>query len=126
MAKKEGGAGGYAFLIGFILAVLLGLVTGLTSGGIGGAEWVIMLILIILGVIVGLINIKDEHINEFLIAVIAVTMIGIIPIQQISGMYMPLGAVLGDILQNIVVFAVPAALVLGLRQIWVLGYSKKK
>ena len=126
MAKKGGGAGGYAFLIGFILAVLLGLVSGLVAGAVGEAGWVILVILIILGLIVGLVNIKDEHINEFLIAVIAVSMIGVLPIQQVMGLYAPLGTVLGSILSNIVAFAAPAALVLGLKQIWVLGYSKKK
>lgn len=125
MAKK-GRAGGYAFLIGFILAVLLGLVVGLAPTVAASINWAVIVILIVLGLIVGLVNIKDEHINEFLIAVIAVTMIGVIPIQQIMGMYVPLGTLLAAILQNIVAFSAPAALVLGLKQIWVLGYSGHK
>lgn len=125
MAKK-GGAGGYAFLIGFILAVLLGVVTGLGPAYVANAAWAVVIVLIVLGLIVGLINIKDEHVTEFLIAVIAITMIGVIPIQQITVMYAPLGTFLGAILQDIVAFSAPAALVLGLKQVWILGYSSKK
>ena len=121
MAK--GGVGGYAFMIGLIIAVLLGLIAGLMPTVIGSADAAIVLVLIILGLIVGLVNVKDEHINDFLVAVIAVAIIGVIPIQGISGMQSTLGTVLGSILQNIVVFAAPAALVLGLKQIWSLGYA---
>ncbi|MEI7961291.1 MAG: hypothetical protein WCI04_03060 [archaeon] len=125
MAKK-GGAGGYAFLIGFILAVLLGLVSGLWPELVAGATWAVLVVLIVLGLIVGLINVKDEHVTEFLIAVIAVTMIGSIPINQIGAVYMPLGNILGSILSSIVAFSAPAALVLGLKQVWALGYPQKK
>lgn len=124
MAK--GGVGGYAFMIGLIIAVLLGLVAGFAPTALGGANWVVVLVLIILGLIVGLVNVKDEHINEFLVAVIAVAIIGVIPIQGVTGLQSTVGTVLGAILQNIVVFAAPAALVLGLKQIWSLGYAVHK
>ncbi len=118
------GVGGYAFLIGFILAVLFGVVVGAVPAWVGGASAWIVVLLIILGLVVGLLNVKDQHINEFLIAVIAVTMIGLIPITQIGAVYGPLSVLLAAILQYIVAFSAPAALVLGLKQIWVLGYTK--
>lgn len=122
MAKH--GVGGYAFLIGFILAVLFGIVVGAVPSWVGGASAWIVVLLIILGLIVGLLNVKDQHINEFLIAVIAVTMIGLIPITQIGVVNSQLSTLLAAILQYIVAFSAPAALVLGLKQIWVLGYTK--
>ncbi|MCX6803157.1 MAG: hypothetical protein NTY48_01150 [Candidatus Diapherotrites archaeon] len=122
MAKT--GVGGYAFLIGFILAIILGVVQGLVPSVIGAAALWVLVVLVILGVIVGLLNIKDKHITEFLIAVIAVTMIGMIPINQLGLASEPVGIFLGAILQSIVAFSAPAALVLGLKQIWVLGSNK--
>lgn len=124
MAKK--GIGGYAFLIGIILAIILGLVTGLAPTAVGSAAGAVVLILVILGLIVGFLNVKDEHINEFLVAVIAVLLIGMIPINTVHVFWAPLGTVLANILQNIVAFAAPAALVVGLKQIWVLGYAGHK
>jgi hypothetical protein len=118
------GIGSYAFLIGFILAVVLGLVAGLAPAVLADSAGLIVLIFIILGLVVGFLNIREEHRGDFLVAVIAVAMIGVIPVQQLTQMAPQMGNVLGIIFNYIVAFSAPAALLVGLKQIWALGMKK--
>ena len=116
--------GSYAFLIGFILAVVLGLVAGLAPAVLADSAGLIVLIFIILGLVVGFLNIKEEHRGDFLVAVIAVAMIGVIPFEQLKLMAPQVWAVISPIFNYIVAFSAPAALVVGLKQIWSHGMKK--
>ncbi|MFA5126240.1 MAG: hypothetical protein WC462_04540 [archaeon] len=118
--------GSYAFLIGVLLAVILGIVAGVMPSVLSNTTGLILLVLIILGLLVGLLNIKDEHISEFLIAVIAVTMIGSITVQQSVQLTQSAGTIVSMVFQNIVAFSAPSALVVGLKQIWNLAYTKSR
>jgi hypothetical protein len=82
-----------------------------------------MLIVIVLGLIIGLLNIKDKHISDFLIATIAVTMVGSTAggLVVLNNVVPPLGTLMAAIVLNIVALAAPAALVVGLKQIWALA-----
>ncbi|MCR4335858.1 MAG: hypothetical protein NUV57_04960 [archaeon] len=112
--------GSYAFLIGAAIAIIVGALAGLgASVPLGGMEAYIPLILIILGAVVGVLNIKDKHINEFLIAAIA--LIGLAGtaggLQIIDQALAPLGSILVGIVQNVAVFVAPAALIVALKAI---------
>ncbi len=118
------GIGSYAFLIGFILAVVLGLVAGLAPSILADSAGLIVLIFLILGLVVGFLNIKEEHRGDFLVAVIAVAMIGVIPFEQIKLMSPEFWAIISPVFNYIVIFSAPAALVVGLKQVWSLGMKK--
>jgi len=62
MAKSEKSnlIGGWAFLIGIVLAVIL--------GAVGGIDRTILTVLMLIGLIVGLLNIADEEVSPFLMA----------------------------------------------------------
>jgi len=115
--------GSYAFLIGIIIAIVLGIVAVLVPSVLGNTSGLIALVLVILGLIVGFLNIKDKHISDFLIATIAVTVVGgtaggLILLDQVIS---PAGTILAAIVGNVVALAAPAALVVGLKQIWALA-----
>lgn len=119
--------GSYAFLVGVALAIVLGIVGVLMPSVVAGFSGVLTLILVILGLIVGLMNIHDKHISEFLIAAIAITMVGATAGGLIAlDMYVaPLGSVLAAVVQGIVALAAPAALVVGLKQVWALAKEQQ-
>jgi hypothetical protein len=117
--------GKLAFLIGIVLCVLLGLAVWFTPAIIQGTAGLITLVLIILGIVVGFLNINEKHNSEFLIAVIAVVLIGSITIQQIVALIPVIATIVTAIFQNIVALVAPAALIVGLKQIFSFGMSKK-
>ena len=113
--------GSYAFLLGVIIAVIAGLIqavdyimaTAMMSGVVG----YIALILVILGLIIGFLNIKDKHITDFLIATIAVAMIGLVALSPASLAVDPIVYLINAIVGNIVTLVAPAALIVGVKQI---------
>ena len=117
--------GSMAFLVGIILCALLGLAAWVFPAIVQGAAGLITLVLIVLGVVVGFLNINEKHRNEFLIAVVAVTLIGSITVQQSVALIPVIATLVTAVFQNIVALSAPAALIVGLKQIWNLGMSKK-
>jgi len=117
--------GSMAFLVGIILCALLGLAAWVSPAIVQGAAGLITLVLIVLGVVVGFLNINEKHRNEFLIAVVAVTLIGSITVQQSVALIPVIATLVTAVFQNIVALSAPAALIVGLKQIWNLGMSKK-
>jgi len=121
--------GGYAFLVAIVIAVLAGIAATFMSAAVVGMASVITLILVLLGLVMGWLNIHDKHITDFLVATIAVIMVG----QSAGGLlvldaFIPgfkLGAMLVAIVTNIVLVAGAAALVVGLKQILNLATMKK-
>ncbi|MFH1391059.1 MAG: hypothetical protein ABIH20_01980 [Candidatus Diapherotrites archaeon] len=108
--------GSYAFLVGAAIAIIVGL---LVAGGqqslLGAAAAYVPLVLVILGAIVGFLNVKDKHVNEFLISAIALIVLsatagGLAEIPAI-------GIYLAAIVQNIAIFVAPAALIVALKAI---------
>ncbi|MFC1801371.1 hypothetical protein ACFLZB_02815 [Nanoarchaeota archaeon] len=117
MAKAESEwvkTGHYAFFIGAIIAVIAGLFAGLIPN-----VYVITL-LVVLGLIVGLLNITAKETTPFLVACIALMLAGIVNLEIIPYV----GIFLRAILTNIVVFVVPAAIIVGLKTIYSLAQSK--
>lgn len=108
--------GKWAFLIGFVVAVLGGLLAGFNVTVLSAG--VIAAILLILGLVVGLVNVTTHEVNDFLLAAIALSVVG-------AAGFTALGALIGSlaqaILQNIFTFVAPAALVVALKGIVQIG-----
>ena len=105
--------GRWAFLIGIILAVVAGF-------------WVIpglAIILVILGLIVGFLNITAVEIETYLVAVIALLVIGTAGLQALSGAGELSGAVqvIQTMLRNFVSFVAASGLVVAIRAALSLG-----
>jgi len=121
--------GSWAFLIGVIIALIVGIVASVLPEMITlGTMEIITLVLVVLGLIVGFLNIKDKHVTDFLIAAIAVSMIGGVTAITASGLAVGevtiLGALIANIMGSIVALVAPAALIVGLKQI--LALSKEQ
>lgn len=105
MARK---LGSWAFIIGVILAILAGLVPTMQTPTV---TWV----LVILGLVVGFMNITERETVEFLVASVALLIAGS------AGSLPALGFVILAVLENIVAFVAPAALVVALKAIYSLA-----
>jgi len=92
--------GHWALIIGIILAVIAGF-TAIPS---------LPVVLFILGLIVGLLNIKGRESTPFLVAVIALLLIGVAGLQL--G-----GEVVVSILNNFIAFMAAAGLIVALKQV---------
>jgi hypothetical protein len=110
--------GNYAFLAGIVIALVMGV-----AGGLGLLQSVgayIPLVMVVLGLIIGLMNIHDKHISDFLIATIAIILVGgtAAGLLTLNEVVTPLGTICQMIVGYIVALAAPAALVVGLKQIF--------
>lgn len=105
--------GSYAFIGGVGVAILAGLLN-LTGG-------VAILILVFLGLIVGFLNITQKETTAFLVAAIALMAAGTANISVIP----VVGELLQAVLSNITVLVAPAAIVVGLKEVYTLARSKE-
>jgi hypothetical protein len=111
--------GTFSFFLGIALAVLAGLpgIIPIASRNMA------ILILTILGIIVGILNLKDDDIKGFLIATVALLIAsisynnGLITIPYI-------GDEITQILRFITIFVAPAAIVVALKEIFDLAHTK--
>jgi hypothetical protein len=102
--------GHYAFLVAILLAILAALVPSLQ------VDWVTW-VLIILGLVVGFLNITAKETTEFLVATIALMMVGTAGL----GVIPTAGMIIKNILLNIQALVVPAALIVALKAIYSLA-----
>lgn len=107
MPKKTKGnlIGAWAFLIGVILALIIGL--------FAVTDPIALTILFILGIVVGLLNIRDEEINTFLLAgvvLVIVSSMGAEALEAISQMQ--------GILKALLVMFVPATIIVALKSVF--------
>jgi len=98
--------GHWVLIIGMILAVIAGF-TAIPS---------LPIVLFILGLIVGFLNIKEKESTSFLVAVIALLLIGVAGLQL--G-----GVVVASILNNFIAFMAAAGLVVALKQVLAVAKS---
>ncbi|MBW3010763.1 hypothetical protein KY335_00245 [Candidatus Woesearchaeota archaeon] len=98
--------GHYAFLVCILLAIIAGLVVVPYTA----------IILVILGLVVGLLNITAKESKDFLIAAIALAVVGSSGLGVIQ--WAGLGGMLTTILGNIALFVIPAALVVALKEVY--------
>lgn len=100
--------GHWAFIVGILLAIIAGLIPQLQTSTV---TW----ILVILGLVVGLLNITAKETTEFLVAVIALLIVGS------AGAIPALGGIVLAILANIVALSAPAALIVALKAVYALA-----
>lgn len=103
---KNDQIGGWAFIIGLVIAVLAGLVTV--------PAYLSTWVLVILGLIVGFLNIGDKEITAFLIATIALLVVGGAGLSAIP----TVGGYLESVLTFVVVFVAPASVVVAVKQVY--------
>ena len=121
MASQK--VGSYAFLLGVLIAVIFGIVAVVAADLVNGMAGIVTLVLVVLGLIVGFLNIHDKHISDFLIAAIAIAMIGGTAggLIALDSVLPGLGAILVNIVLGIQALVVAAALVVGLKKIFSLS-----
>lgn len=104
--------GEYAFLLGIAIAVLAGLL--METGG-----W-ISVILVLLGLVVGLMNISSKETMPFLMASIALLLVGSAGLEKLP----IVGVYLAPVIANILVFVAPAVVVVALKTVFDLAKKK--
>src|SRR4030043_2167704 len=108
--------GFWAFIIGLIIAIVVGIMAAL---GMATAFMpAVIIVLIILGLIIGFLNITAKEIVLFLVATIALIVVG--------GVFAPLtalgiGKILDNILSYVATLMAPAAIVAAIKALWSVG-----
>lgn len=106
--------GAIAFLAGMLLAII--------AGGVYRDNGTIVLVLVILGIIVGLFNITSREMIPFLVAAIALVVVGTVgAFSALDDIVDGLGRVLNGMVDYIAVFMTPAAIITAIRVVWSLA-----
>jgi len=100
--------GEWAFFVGVILAIILGLFPNLDSQGVST-------LFLMLGVIVGIVNVTKKETSSFLLASIALLVVGTGGLQDIPG----IGSFFSQMFYNITSFVAPAVVIVGLKSVLV-------
>ena len=109
--------GKLVFLLGLLVAIAIGVFNEFKFAG---------LILLILGLFVGFANIERKNNVNFMVAVL--TLLAVVTVSnliRIDEIIPKLGSVLQAIMINVVVFVSPAALIVSLKEIYNLIFSRK-
>ncbi len=97
----KGQLGAWSFILGLALAIILAFVNV-------NLEW----LLILLGLVVGLLNVQDKEVHNFLLAALTLIVVGSAGVNTLG---IPL------ILQNIVTFVSPAAVIVSIKAVYMIG-----
>jgi len=103
MAKNKG-FGGWAFLIGFLIALIFGII-GVTS--------VIAWLLVILGLVVGFLNVTDKESKDFLMSGAVLVIVSALGTGAMSVI-----PVLGNILNAMLLLFIPATIIVAIRNVF--------
>ncbi|MEK6933046.1 MAG: hypothetical protein AABW56_04620 [Nanoarchaeota archaeon] len=110
MAKGSSKIGGWAFILGVVVAVLIGLFGNLSP------LW--LTILVVLGLLVGFLNVTGAESTDFLLAAVALVIVVAFGRDVLSAV-----ALLGRVLEAMIAFVVPATVVVALKAIYSLARS---
>lgn len=99
--------GFFAFIIGFIIAIVAGIISPQNT--------TVVIILIILGLIIGFLNITSKETLVFLVATIALIVVGNVftPLAVLG-----IGKYLNQILSYVATLMAPAAIVAAIKALW--------
>ena len=111
--------GGFAFILGVVIAVLTGFAAAPITAAGGIVAGYITFAMVILGLVVGFLNIGHKDSTEFLIASIAVILLSSTK-PNLDAIYV-IGPFLARMVVNVAAFVAPAALVVGLKAIYLLA-----
>ncbi len=106
-----------AFLVGIIIALILSIPA---LGGIGAG---VASILIVLGIIVGIINIGDEEVHQFLLAAL-VFIVSAGYLMEFSSMIPAIGGWVKNFMTAVILFVAPGAAITALRALYEVARSK--
>ena len=98
--------GEWAFTIGVIVAIILGFFPNLDSQGVST-------LFLMLGLIVGIVNITKKETSGFLLASIALLVVGTGGLQSVPG----IGSYFSQIFYNITSFVAPAVVIVALKTV---------
>lgn len=104
-------AGSWAFIIGVVISLIAG-IWPLGTYSVGA--------LIVLGLIVGFLNIEDKETNSFLFAALVLVVMASMG-GSLLGELAVVGGVLKSIFSAVVVFVIPAALIVALKSIYLIA-----
>lgn len=102
----------------FIVALVLGVIGGIAAPDNG----TITLILVLLGVIVGLLNISTKELLPFLVAAVALIVVGTAGFESLNNLIGGLGTTLDDIVRDFAKFMAPAAVIGAIRTLISVGF----
>jgi hypothetical protein len=109
--------GGWAFIVGVIVAVVLPIFTPLSV-------WLTSL-LIVLGLVIGCLNIAAAETQTFLLAAIALVIVsGFSSTNVLITQVGQIGPLLGRIFTGILLLVVPATIVVALRSIYAVAHKR--
>ncbi len=109
MAKKSGNLlGGWAFLIGVVLAVVLALMGTLTQ--------TLTTVLIVIGLVVGLLNVKSEETTPFLLSGAVLVIVSSLGQGVVSNI-----GVFDRVLNALLIIFVPATIIVALKHVFSLA-----
>jgi uncharacterized membrane protein len=121
----------WAYLLFVIIAVVMGLVVGYMAwsegswADVAGVNGWVLLIMLVLGIIIGLTSITTKEVTPFLIATIALIVAASAnvwsPLSQIHAL---LDFWATGILNYIVAFAAPAAVIIAVKQVLTMAKEK--
>lgn len=106
--------GTWVFVAGLVLALILGFISGIATG-------TALTVLVVLGLVVGFMNITEKEVHGFLVAAIALLLVG--TVTRVDSLPV-IGLELQAALRNIVLFVSPSALVVAIREVFILASSK--
>ena len=102
--------GRWAFIIGLVISVLAGLI----NIGTAGLAW-----LVVLGIIVGFLNVSGKEVMGFLLATVALMMVGNV------GLSLPgIGSFVTSVVSAFISFTAGAAVVVAIKELFVITKSK--
>lgn len=110
--------GSWAFLLGVVVAIIAGALLPDKS-----TTPTVTSFLVLLGTIVGLLNVTTKETNSFLLASVSLVLVTALGGSVVSGV-VSVGQYLGSMLDSILVFVVPATIVVALKSIFSLAERK--
>ena len=106
--------GFWAFIVGLVIAVVCGIILPQNPA--------IIIVLIILGLIIGFLNITAKETMLFLLATIALIVVGNVfaPLTMLG-----IGKILGSMLGYVATLMAPAAIIAAIKALWSVGKPEK-
>jgi len=107
--------GSWAFIIGVVIALVVGIFSR--------KEPIVTTILILLGLIVGLLNVTGRETTPFLLASVSLVIVSSMGGSALADVA-TIGATLKNILSAIMIFVMPATIIVALKAIYALAHDE--
>ncbi len=119
MLAMERTIGKYAFILGALIAVVLGIASLYISES---AVLVLTSFLVIFGLLVGLLNVADNQVKDFLLySVVLIIAAGVGSVGKTLGLVSGVGLLLDGVFSYMLAFVVPATAIVALKAVLMLA-----